>query len=287
MFKWNNTFSWTYSGGITDSIKQNVAKAGGAIEAALRFSIQWNEKDDNKLDMDLHAEQPDGTKINFSTYRGNKVTSMSGNLDVDITSPRGVAVENIVWKDFKKMKPGNYVMRVHNYSSYQTSKGFKAQIEFEGQIHDFEVSSPIKPKTYTDVAVVTLANGEFSIKPSLTGNSSISSSDKWNVSTYKYHQVTHMMLSPNYWDAGVGNKHFLFVLENCLADEPIRSFFNEYLNPSLNEHKKVFELVGGKLNLPESKDQLSGIGFSSTIRNEVHVKVKTSTGTTKNLKITI
>ncbi|MEI7620850.1 MAG: hypothetical protein WCJ57_04780, partial [Candidatus Falkowbacteria bacterium] len=80
LFKWNTSFSWAYSGNITDSMKQNVKKAGGNVEGVLRFSIQWNDADDNKDDLDAHCMQPNGHKIYYSD---KKDLLTGGSLDVD------------------------------------------------------------------------------------------------------------------------------------------------------------------------------------------------------------
>lgn len=81
------------------------------------------------------------------------------------------------------------------------------------------------------------------------------------------------MLSPNYWGDSVGNKHYLFMLEGCVSDENPRPFFNEFLNQDLDKHRKVLEILGSKVKVKESKDQLSGLGFSETQKNSIIVRV--------------
>lgn len=62
-------------------------------------------------------------------------------------------------------------------------------------------------------------------------------------------------------------------LDDCKNPEPVRGFFNEYLNSELTPHRKVFEVLADKMKTPYQEHQLSGLGFSSTMRNSVIVKV--------------
>jgi len=62
-------------------------------------------------------------------------------------------------------------------------------------------------------------------------------------------------------------------LDECNNPEDARGFFNEYLSAELTPERKVLEVLGGKMKAPHTDDQLSGLGFSSTQRNEVLVKV--------------
>jgi hypothetical protein len=207
---------------------------------------------------------------------------MSGQLDVDMINPSDVGIENISWIDQNKMKDGKYVLKVHNYSGHTRFDGVRTEVEFDGQIYEFSINKPFTG--YKDIAEVTYSkkNG-FSIKSLLEGKQTLNSKEKWNVKTNQFTKVKNIMLSPNHWEKPIGNKHYMFILENCITDEEPRPFFNEFLKEEFNENRKVFEILGGKIKIPESKSQLSGVGFSDTQRNSLIVKVQ---GTfSRNLKI--
>ena len=87
------------------------------------------------------------------------------------------------------------------------------------------------------------------------------------------------MYSPNYWDEqqGIGNKHYFFMLKDCINPEEPNGFYNEYLTYHLDKHKHVMEALGRQAKVETVKDQLSGIGFSSTKRDTLILKVKGNT----------
>jgi hypothetical protein len=97
----------------------------------------------------------------------------------------------------------------------------------------------------------------------------------WGLPTQTFHQVTIACLSPNHWNGSrpTGNRHYFFMLQGCQREGSSRGFFNEYLSDDLREHRKVFEMVGSKMRTEEEGEQLSGLGFSSTRRNNVYCKV--------------
>jgi len=272
LFKWDNRFSWAYNGNITDSMKENVKKHGGKVDGVLRFSIQWNDNDDNHDDLDAHCYGPDNMRI---TYMNKKHHSSKGQLDVDIQNPNGVAVENITWGDLDKMPEGEYTFAVHCYrSTSRTKSGFTAEIEFDGQIHSFAYNKSLRQSEYIDVASVTYKKGQgFKLKELL--KSSLSSNQVWDINTNQFHPVTVSMYSPNYWDEqqGIGHKHYFFMLDGCKNSDSPNGFFNEFLKEDFDKHKRVFEALGSKMSVQDSEDQLSGLGFSSTKRNSIICKV--------------
>lgn len=281
MFKWNNGLSWAYSGNITDSdMKQNVKAAGGNVDGVLRFSIQWNEDGRDNCDLDAHCIEPNRNEIYFSNCRKPSLSSMTGQLDVDIIHPNGkVAVENITWSDKSKMKPGVYKFFVNQYSG-SARNGFRAEIEFNGEIYSFDYSNSMRTGQDVYVADVILdTNGEFTIKEKISGNSKVSSRTVWGISTNEFTPVSVVCYSPNYFDEqdGIGHRHLFFMLNGCKNDEEPNGYYNEFLKSELEKHKRVFEALGSKCHVEDSDDQLSGIGFSMTKRAELIVKVKGAT----------
>lgn len=282
MFKWDNNFSWAYQGEVADSMKERVKKEGGNVDGVLRFSIQWNDGDNNQNDFDAHCKEPDGNHIYFRNK--TKVHPSSGELDVDIQSPgKKVAVENIVWTDKKKMQEKVYTFFVHNYSHNGGKTGFTAEIEYEGCIYTYSYAKELRHGEQVIVAKIDFSRKE-GIKFIKSLPSTQASKEVWGIPTHKFHKVSVIMNSPNYWDdKTTGNKHYFFMLQDCINDKPARGFFNEFLKEDLREHRKVFEVLGSKMKTEESSNQLSGLGFSTTKRNSIFCKV---TGNfTRTLKI--
>lgn len=275
LMKWPNNFSWSYSGNVTDSMKERVKKAGGKVDGDLRFSIQWNEAGDNEDDLDAHCKEPSGNHIYYAS-KTSRYTE--GKLDVDIQVPDGnVAVENITWESRVTMQKGTYLFFVENFRNRGSKSGFTAEIEFDGKVYNFSYAYPLKNKEIVKVAEVSFNGKTFKLKPLL--DTQKPSREIWGIQTENFHPVSSCMYSPNYWDGhkGTGHRHVFFMIDGCKNNENPSGFFNEFLSDDLREHRKVFEALSLKMSVEDSENQLSGLGFSTTKRESLVVRAKGAT----------
>jgi hypothetical protein len=287
MFKWPNNFSWSYAGDAADSIKERVKKAGGKVDGDLRCSLSWFNYDD----LDLHMVEPGGNRI---YYAAKQSYYTGGHLDVDMNAGGGhsgcgsrSAVENITYPDRKRMPEGTYKLMVNNYANVENADdGFEVEVEFDGVVHAFSYAKAQRSNETVAVANISFTRkGGFKVEPLLPA--STSSKEVWSVQTNTFHKVNVVLLSPNFWDvdstnsdierslrSGTGNKHYFFMLDGARNADKARGFYNEFLSNELEPHRKTMEMVGARMKTDNSERQLSGVGFSSTQRNSLMVRVQ-------------
>lgn len=284
IFKWDNNYSWTYNGNLAGKsfIKEAVSSKGGRVDGVLRFSIIWNDTNGtDHSDLDAWCVQPNNVKIGFNSgYRkdnGNQFSDMTGQLDLDIQDPNGkLAVENIYFTDIDKMSDGKFQFYVNQYYP-RGSQGFKAEIEFDGEIYNYEHNQPLRGNEKVLVAAVTLKNKTFSIEHLMPCTSGAGvNKEIYGLDTNKFHTVNLVCLSPNCWDKTIGNKNYFFMLDGCKADSYIKGFHAENLIPELVQHRKVLDIIADATMIEPGAKQLSGLGFNATVRDSLVVRLKGS-----------
>lgn len=284
IMKWDNNFAWSYKGNMTDSdMRQAVIDRGGSVDGVFRFTHSWNHLGQRNASlMDLHVFLP-SSNIDTSNGINNEYGNLNrvgwnnredykskGVQDVDYTNAAPldyIPVENITFPSLEKMPNGSYICKIHNWMfRAPTTGGFKTEIEFEGNIYQYEYNKPLSNNEWVTVAVVTLNNGQFSIEHHIepVNSNSIGS----------FIEVDTIMLSPNYWGSNsYGNKHYFFISKECNSDEPVNGIYNEFIDESLGINKRVIEVLGTKTKCPVIPNQLSGLGFSSTKKQTVNIKL--------------
>jgi hypothetical protein len=269
LFKWDNGFAWSYDGNVTDSIREKVKRAGGNVDAKLRFSLSWFNYDD----LDIHVRTPEGRHIFFANKHDV--------LDVDMNAGGARSREPVENLAFAEPRDGVYELWVNQYARRETTDvGFEIEVENAGVVKQLTYKKGVLQGDNIVVGRFTVKNGQ--IVGADFGADIVAGSgpvEKWGIKTMEPVRVTTVMFSPNYWDGNaVGNKHWLFMLDGCRVDSPARGIYNEFLSSELLKHRKVFEVLGGKTKCPVVPDQLSGLGFSSTRGDTVMVTVKSDRG---------
>lgn len=279
LFHWDNSFGWSYTGGMADSIKEKVKRAGGKTTGWLRISLEWYNYDD----LDLHF-----TGKGEHVYYANRESRTLGcHLDVDENAHYGKTrepVENIIFN--KPLKAGDYEIYVNQFE-FRESKdsGFTVQTEHNGQIQNFSLSNSPRQDRSEPIKFSVTQDGEIIFKPNNLSKSGAGVT-KWGLTTGLWYKVRSVTLSPNHWTKPIGNKHWFFILDGCVSDEDTRPFYNEFLCQDLAKNRKVMEVLGGKIKVEEAEGpELSGLGFSETVRNEIYVEVEGSFKRTIKIKI--
>ena len=273
MFKWDNNVAWSYN-----------------VEGDLRISLSWSNSDD----LDLHCYDDNGAHIYFSSKRG--IPGMYLDLDMNGLDKHDSEhpVENIICKNKHKLKTGRYVFIVNQFCCRNRDKhGFTIQVEFDGIIHSFSYGKFLKTKEKFRCFEIVFDGNDFKIETinnEFTETTDISTSEIWGLQTNTFVPVSSILLSPNYWNQNAtGNKHFLFLVENAFNPDKVRTFYSEYLNSELYEHRKTMELLGASetLKAEPTSEQLSGFGFSETSQSELIIRVVNNKNITTLYKLSI
>jgi hypothetical protein len=266
LMKWDNSFAWSYTGGVGDSIKEKVKSAGGKVDGWLRASLGWSNYDD--LDLHFHDRQT-REHVYFRNKRGNHAW-----LDVDMNAGTGHTrepVENITCN--RQLPAGRYAIEVVQFNRREMKdEGYTVEIEVNGETHVFGSSKSPRSSDLFEFSVTKDGQVTFAQEGTSRAAAGIV---RWGIKTGQFHRVRALTLSPNHWTRPTGNRHFMFLLEGCVSDEATRPFLNEHLTDELTKDRKVTEVLGSKIVVaPAEGDELSGLGFSDTQRNHLYAEVE-------------
>ena len=278
IFKWSNNYSWTFNGNLAGKslIKEAVKSRGGKTSGVVNIRLHFPN---TTSDYDLHLIEPDRNHIYYSNAR--LTHKSSGMLDLDAQGRDGYfppekRVENIIYSSKERMPKGDYLVYIQNYSKRDNEFGFTLEVEIEGEITTFNYNKLINTGQTIEVCKINFNGTEFSITPLIPISSSNSiSRELYGLETNNFHKVNLVCLSPNHWDNNnVGNKHYFFMLDKCKCPSSIRSFHAENLIPELANHRKVLEVLGNTTMIEPIDNQLSGLGFNVTVKDELIVRLQ-------------
>lgn len=143
-------------------IKENVLKARGRVDGILRFSIQWNDIEEDKNDLDAHCIEPTGEEI---YYKHKKSEKTLGYLDTDAMCPSiRIGIENITYPHIENLIKGNYEFFVNCHWYRNGKSGFRAEIECGGKIYQYHYATEMKQTQNIKVASVYYTGKKFKIK---------------------------------------------------------------------------------------------------------------------------
>lgn len=175
-----------------------------------------------------------------------------------------------------QLPAGSYEIWIRQFNRRETSNdGYDLEIEVNGETHTFgSAKSPRQDEKMDVVRFKVLQDGQVTFDGGKLTRAS-SGTVKWGLKTGTWHNVRAITLSPNHWTKPTGNKHWFFLVEGCMSDEKTRPFYNEFLVDDLAKDRKVSEVLASKIEVATADGaELSGLGFSETIRNHLFLEVE-------------
>jgi hypothetical protein len=266
LFYWGNSFGWSFSGGVADSMKEKVRNAGGKVDGPVRISLAWYSHDD----LDLHLKESE-----HHIHYARKAQGVWA-LDVDANSPSVVKildpVENIAASSLPNK--GEYLVEVNNYTARpQGAKGFAVEVETPTEVRTyFQTKSPRQGETWKVCSLKFGKSGPVTITDHIpSGTPEI---PKWGLTTQKWVDCNLVCRSPKAWGRDDGTAHYMFVLTGATCDENPRPFYNEFFSQDLAPIRKAMELLAGTIQVERTPGELTGLGFAPTSRNHLVVEVE-------------
>lgn len=287
LFNWDNPVAWAYTGDLADtSIREKVKKAGGKVDAPVRVSLAWHDYDD----LDLHVELSVNGSPRNKVFFGNRRVTLDGvlaelDVDMNINPVTKEPVENVYIKyDHTPPEEMKLHIYVNNFSRRSANQAFEVEVETAEGLYTLSYDGSIHDGSTIVVATVNMVNGKIaSIGP--TSNTIRMGSAPRNVGgigSNKFYPINIITESPNYWlGSSSGIRHIMFLLEGVKTEEPVRAYFNEFLRPELQAHRKVFEMLGTATFIETAnKDQVTGFGFNKQQSGTVFIR---ATGNTQRI----
>lgn len=269
IFKYGNNHSFTVNGDLAGEsmIKQAVITAGGKTEALVRFSLLWNDNETKgNVDYDLHCRESKGNEIYYGQKRSYET---KGWLDIDMIRPQGIGIENITWD--KSIPDMDYLFFIRNFCG-GTNSGFKAELVVNGEVHTYFYNKPLRSKEDVNVVSLRVHKGKIEVINHLPSN--ISSTKLWNLDTLKFHKVSCICPSPNYWNTQSGTLHHLFAIKDCHNDKPIKTFHIDNLMPELLKDRKALQVLTEIKKVEPVGNQFAGVCFNATYNRIIVVRIK-------------
>lgn len=265
VYKWNNHISYCYDTGLADVdiVSKKIKEKGGIIDAEIRFSLYWENLDD----LDLHLKDSSGNHI----YYGRKqLPTSSFELDIDMNAHKLIrgAVENIFCKKIMFNKGNTFKVYVHNFNQRQLPQKCILNIYVKNRLtKQYQFLNPPNNEHTVFLRFKVDNDGKMEI---IWSNKEYEKTIQPEV---KFVKVDTVLLSPNYWSKGEGNKHIFFLRKGeGIELTNLRPYNIEQLRPELIKHRKVLQLLTNRIEI-KGKPQLVGYGISFAKRRKILTKV--------------